>query len=219
MGAQQGQHLHRLAQAHVVGEHAAETELAQEVEPAEPLALVAAQRAAEAARLLLRLDALERAQLLAQLGEGLVDRRRRHLDQQRVDQHRLRGQEAQPVVALVVGQLGERVVGLAPGRRQQAARAVRQGNEAVPLGDRLEDPLEVDLAALELHPAGKLEPVDAAVDAQLRRARGAHRGAVDLDRPALAQQRLGDRRDLLRAQLQLMAAATGDRLHGGLEKT
>ena len=46
---QQGEHLHGLAQAHVVGQAAAEAELAEEVEPAQALALVGAELALEAA--------------------------------------------------------------------------------------------------------------------------------------------------------------------------
>ncbi len=45
---EEGEHLHRLPQAHVVGEAAAEAEAREEVQPAEPLALVAAQLAVEA---------------------------------------------------------------------------------------------------------------------------------------------------------------------------
>ena len=47
---EQGQHLHRLAQPHVVGQAAAEAEVAQEVQPTESVLLIAAQLAAEPAR-------------------------------------------------------------------------------------------------------------------------------------------------------------------------
>ena len=45
----QRQHLDRLAQPHVVGQHATEPELAQKVEPAETLALIGTELALEAA--------------------------------------------------------------------------------------------------------------------------------------------------------------------------
>ena len=77
--AEHGQRLDCLAQPHVVRQHAAEAELAQEAQPAQAEALIVAERADEAARLLLRFDRREGAQFLAQLGEGLADvHRRRH---------------------------------------------------------------------------------------------------------------------------------------------
>src|SRR5690606_7672479 len=54
---QQCQHLHRLAQAHVIGETAAETEIAQELEPAQRLLLVRTQFPLETSRRSARGDA------------------------------------------------------------------------------------------------------------------------------------------------------------------
>src|SRR5690606_15914221 len=71
---EQREHLDRLAEAHVVGETAAETELAQELEPAEPLLLIAAQLAAKAARRCGRAHAAEARKLAARLLERRVER-------------------------------------------------------------------------------------------------------------------------------------------------
>ena len=67
-----GQELDRFAQAHVVGEATAEAQLLQEFEPAEPLLLIAAQLAAEAGRLVGRLDADASFELVAQFEEFRV---------------------------------------------------------------------------------------------------------------------------------------------------
>ena len=72
-GLEQGQDLHRLAQAHVVGQAAAEAEVAQEVQPAQPVLLIVAQPAAEPARLLASCDALEGSQLATDVGELPID--------------------------------------------------------------------------------------------------------------------------------------------------
>src|SRR5690606_1034527 len=71
---QQRQHLRGLAEAHVVGEAAAEAELAQEVQPAEAFPLVAAQAAREPGWLLLRRDPLEAAQTLLPFAERSIHR-------------------------------------------------------------------------------------------------------------------------------------------------
>ncbi len=60
-----GQALHCLAQAHVVGQHAAEAVAPQEIEPGHPEALIRPQRGPEVGRRIQRCQALE----LAQLGE------------------------------------------------------------------------------------------------------------------------------------------------------
>ena len=183
VGLQQGEHLHRLAEAHVVGQHAAEAELAQEVEPAEPLALIAAQLAAEALELSLRLDALEGLELVAQVGEGAIDVGRRHGRQQRIDEQGLRGQEAQAVVAGAVGEVGERVVGLHPVRGQQSPRAVVELEEAVAAGDGPEHGRQVDPVAAEVDLAAELEPVDAALHLERGRIRADARSCRALRRP------------------------------------
>ena len=95
---EQRQHLHRLAEAHVVGQAAAEAEALQEVQPAEPVALIAAQPPDEARGRVARLDALERCQLLAGAGEGGVGARLGQARQERVEQPDLVAPEAHVIV-------------------------------------------------------------------------------------------------------------------------
>src|SRR5205823_3405271 len=70
---QEGEDLDRLAQAHVVGQDAAEVELLEVVEPAQALALIRAELAVEAGGGVDRLDPLEVVERLADLLEGGVD--------------------------------------------------------------------------------------------------------------------------------------------------
>src|SRR5438067_10558687 len=74
-GFEQGEHLYCLAQAHVVGKAPAEAEGAEELHPAQALALVGAQDSGEARRGVGGADALEVAHLLAGLLEDGVERR------------------------------------------------------------------------------------------------------------------------------------------------
>ena len=60
------QRLHRLAQAHVVGKYAGQILFAQELQPGQPLALIAAQIQAEPGRRVDMRDALRRRQLVGQ---------------------------------------------------------------------------------------------------------------------------------------------------------
>ena len=173
MGSQQREHLDGLSQAHVVREDSAEAVLTQEGEPAEAVALVVAQRASEAARLLQRPDALEGLELVAQLGERRVDVRRCHRGELGVDQQGLGGQELEAAVRRVVSEVGERAVGFDPRRRQQALRAVLEVDEAVAPPHRGEDLLQLHPVPGEVGRAGDLEPVDAALDLERRRIRGA----------------------------------------------
>ena len=80
---------HRLAETHVVREAAAETESLQEEQPAEPFALIAAQRALERRRRFRGRDAIERFQLRAGARERVVPRSLRLRRDQRVEQRRL----------------------------------------------------------------------------------------------------------------------------------
>src|SRR5271166_919290 len=62
-----GQHLHRLAQPHVVRQATAKAELAQKVHPAETFLLIGTQLAAEASGRVRGLNAGETPQLIARL--------------------------------------------------------------------------------------------------------------------------------------------------------
>ena len=71
---QERQHLHRLAETHVVGQTPAKAELLEEAKPAEPVALVRAQLTDEPVGGVTRLDALEPPQLLARPCQGRITR-------------------------------------------------------------------------------------------------------------------------------------------------
>ena len=64
----------------------------------------------------------------------------------------------------------------------------------------------------------ELEPVDAALDAQRRRAGWSQGGAVHLHRPALPQQRFGDGGKVARAELEAVPLRRGDRPQAELEQ-
>jgi hypothetical protein len=88
--------LHRLAEPHVVGQAAAHAELPEEVQPAQPLALVRAQLAGEARRRLGGGDPLEAVQLAPHAGERLVDARLGQRLEEHVEQARLRAAKRMP---------------------------------------------------------------------------------------------------------------------------
>ncbi len=89
---QERQHLDGLAEPHVVGEAAAEAQIAQEDEPSKAGALIGPQLAAEALGLGSGAGAPGRAQADAQLLEFRVGAgARAHLLEQQVDHRRLRG--------------------------------------------------------------------------------------------------------------------------------
>ena len=124
----QSQQLDGLAQAHVVGEAAAPLELMQELQPAEALALIGAQRAVEAGGLRVGLDPGEARQPRAGCAErrvalGLGQRR-----EQGVDQTQLRLGETHALAAHV----RECQPTFVPGKpvfRQYAERAVVEAHE------------------------------------------------------------------------------------------
>src|SRR5947209_3515078 len=64
-GFEQSEHLHGLAEPHVVGQAATESELLQKVEPTQSLALVAAQLADKSSRCLGRANSLKVKELVA----------------------------------------------------------------------------------------------------------------------------------------------------------
>jgi len=83
---QQRQNLNRLAEPHVVGQTAAETEALEEKKPAKPFALVAAQLAAKIRRRGSRRDSGKALELLAHAREDRVDSHLRLGGEQRVEQ-------------------------------------------------------------------------------------------------------------------------------------
>jgi hypothetical protein len=118
------EHLNRLAKSHVVGETAAEPELAQEVQPAEPFALILAQRADEVRPRVGRRHALEAVQRRACALEGRVHVGFRHRIEQRIEQRHLRLSIAHHAVDDPAARR-ERREPRQPLERQHAVRAVR----------------------------------------------------------------------------------------------
>src|SRR5207253_4005169 len=82
------EHHHRLAEAHLVGEAAAESEPPQKIEPAERVALVVAQDAMKCRRWIDRGHTLEPCELDARAGERLVARYSRLGREPSIEQHR-----------------------------------------------------------------------------------------------------------------------------------
>ena len=122
---QERQDLDRLAQAHVVGQDAAEPEPLEVVEPAQSLALIGAQLAVEARGRIDGHDPLELPQVLPDLLEGGVDLDLRLCGQKRIEHARLRRAEAKAAVGRG-RQVGEHAVLLEPLLGEHAHRAVAQ---------------------------------------------------------------------------------------------
>ena len=87
--AHESERLDRLAEAHVVGEAAAQAHPFEEREPAEPFPLVVAQCALKAFRFILGLGTFAAGQLIANPFEGFVDVRLRLARQERVEEGHL----------------------------------------------------------------------------------------------------------------------------------
>src|SRR6185503_20329439 len=184
-------HLHGLPEAHVVGQAAAEAVARQELEPAQALALVRAQLAAETGRLAARDEALEVGQALPLLGPLALGLLVGELREQVLDEPRLAGAEAQ-LAAAHLAELQRRSPARHPVVGQDAGRAVAEAHGRVAALQRREQRRELARAdALEA--ALDLEPVHAARGAagtaarerDARRREGAVARALALDDPAL----------------------------------
>ncbi len=88
------EHLHCLAKSHVVGKAATKLELPQEVEPAQPFALVITQRSAKRRWRIDWSDRSERGELGPCTLERAVDIDTRHRREQRIEQYELRAAKA-----------------------------------------------------------------------------------------------------------------------------
>ena len=182
-GFQQRQHLRGLAHAHVVGQAAAETEAAQELHPADALALVVAQLSHEARGLLAGADAREAAQLVAHAGEGLVATDFGLRGQQRVEQPGLIAPEAQ-VIGFGSAQPGERAEAVQPLLRQQAVGAVVQPDHVLAAAQRRQQRGQLGGGVAIIHFAVQLKPVDAGGHPNLHGAGAAEDLALGFDVPA-----------------------------------
>ena len=124
---QQGEHLNRFAEAHVVGQAAAKAELLKELKPAEAFPLVASQFALEIFRLCRRFDSVKRPHAVAQGEELLVVVDGVLRDEQRVDQTGLRIHKTQ-MIALSSAKASQQPVLLEPLFRKNTERPVVQAN-------------------------------------------------------------------------------------------
>ena len=189
---QQRQDLDRLAQAHVVGQDAAEPEPLEVVEPAQPLALIRAQLAVEARRRVERHDPLELPEVLPDLLEGGVDLDLRLGGQERIEHAGLRRVEPEAAVLGVGGQVGEHAVLLEPFLGEHAHRAVAQLDHRLAAAGGGQELGQADALVAVVDPALELEPVDAGGQRQLELARRADQLALGLDPPAGGDQVLAD---------------------------
>ena len=151
--------LDRLAEPHVVGQAAAEAEVLEEAEPAEPGPLIGAELALETRWRRGGGDPREAAQALPGLREGLVARRRGLAGEPGVEEGGLGGPELQ-VVPLRLSEPGERREPLEPLLGEDPEAAIPQGHEAFAAAQGGEEGRQGDRRPLELRLPVELEPVD-----------------------------------------------------------
>ena len=200
---EQGEDLHGLAQAHVVGQDAAEVELLEVFEPAQALALVGPQLAPEAGRGLLGVDPLEPGEVLADLAEADVELDLGLRRQERVEEPGLRLAEPdRAVLVLGAAEVGEHPVLLEPVLREHPHRAVAQRDHRLAPAGRGQEVGQGDGLAAEVNLAAQLEPVDPGGHGQLELAGLADQLPLGLDPPAGLDQLLGHLGDPLGGQLQ-----------------
>ena len=180
---QDGQHLRRLADAHIVRQAAAEAELAQELHPAQAFALVIAQLSDEARGLRRGLHAVEGAHAFAHALEHLVDAHLGLGRQQRIQQARLVALEAQ-VVLFLGAQAGQRRKALQPLLGQQAVGAVAQAHHGVAAPHGGQQLGQARGLPVVVHLAVEFEPVDAAAHVHRGGPRPAEGLALGLHVPA-----------------------------------
>jgi hypothetical protein len=199
-GLQQGEHLDGLAQAHVIGQAAAEAEVAQEVEPSQAGSLIAAELSPEAPRRLGRRDSLEAAQALPGAVEGFVAGGCGLALDPGVEERDLRGLELE-VVAFRLTQGRDRREPLEPVFGDHAETAVAEGHEPFAIAEGGEQLRQPDVLAFELCLPAHLEPIDAGRDRDPEGARGTVELPLGVDRPALGEERAESRRDPARGDL------------------
>ena len=184
---EQGQHLHRLAQAHVVGEAAPESELAEEMHPPEPFVLVAPQVADEPGRSLRGPHALELAETLPGACESGVHRHLGLGGQQGIEHARLAAAETDDL-ALGGSEVGQKRLPPQPLLGQQTHRAVVEGHRLLAAPEGREESGQRHGSAVEVDAAFEVEPIDAARNAQAGLSRRAEDLPLGLHPPALRHQ-------------------------------
>ena len=157
---EQREDLHRLPEAHVVGETSTKAESVEKVQPAEALALIGAQRAAEVRPGVDGTHLLEGTELGARLLECRVDARFGHGPQQRIEQRDLRRSVADDSADRPPAG-GERPQSGQPFQWEKTKGAIGEEDARRTCSSRLEQLGERDLNLPELHAGVELEPVDA----------------------------------------------------------
>ena len=195
---QQREHHHRLAQAHVVGEAPADAELLEECEPAEALALVAAQRPIERRRRVERTDAVEVAQPLSRPREGVIPAHLRLRLEESVEERRL-GRLESHVIAGLRPEPRDRRVPAQPLLGQESQRSVVEAHHLLATLERGEERRQVGPEIPVGHPAVQLEPIDSRAHRERRRAGAADRATLRLHVPTIREQRAHDRRQRARS--------------------
>ena len=216
---QEGQDLNGFAEAHVVGQASAEAELAEEIEPAEAVLLVRAERADEGFGGFLGGDAAEIAELGAEVLEGGIDGGMGLGFQQHIEHAGLGPREADGLLARSsldggAGLHDDAVLG-EPFLREDAEGAVGEFDEVLALAGRGQQAREGHGLVAELDGAGEIEPVDAGGDGHAEIGGGAVQLAFGLDDPAFADERGHDGREQARAAVRSGFRGFRDRLAGG----
>src|SRR5262245_32697270 len=197
---EQREHLNGLAQSHVVRQTPAESELPQEVYPAQAVFLVWSQFPVELFGRIGRLDAFKPLQFVAGSGERFVEVGFGLGAKERVEHADLRLAEAQMVFARLA-ESREQAVFLQPVFGQHSVRAVVELDHAVAALQRGQQFWKFGGRFAEIDRAAQFEPVNAGVDLHLDLAGVAESFAFGLDAPAFRHQFPDDAREFRRGDL------------------
>jgi hypothetical protein len=182
-GREHGQHLHGLAEAHVVGEASAEADLVEKPEPAQPIALVRPQLAAEAARLAARFDRGRGGEPGAQLAKRRVDLDVGQRGQHRVEERHRRARHPQRAIA-EPAQRREPAMLRDPLGEHHARAPVGEAHERLPLAQRTQELGDLRAEPFDVRLHRHVEPVDVALDPHLQPAAAAKAAPTEPQLPA-----------------------------------
>src|SRR5580765_5056766 len=207
---EQRQNLNGFAQAHVVGQAAAEAEALEEKQPGQAVALVTAQLAGEVRRWLGGLDTGKIDEFPAYPREYRIDGDGGLAGKQSVQQPGLRPREAQ-MFFLESAESGKQSVFFHPLFGNDAESAVVELDHRLALFDRAQQLRQRNFGVAEHRAAVELEPIDAGFDLHRQLLRGAIELALRLDMPTFVGQRAHHFRQLRGVQLRVGIAAVIDR--------
>ncbi len=189
---QQREHHHGLAKAHVVGEAAAETEVAEKAQPTKRFTLIVAQPTDERHRRILGSDAGEVLHPLARFDEAFVPIDRRLSGQQRLDQTCLRRTKSHHAAGMI-GQRHDRRNAGQPLLGQDTNRAIAQRDRPLPLRQGSHHGRKIEHDSV-LGGRFQFEPIDPGSNLEFRRRHGAVANALCFDVPAVRDQGVHHRR-------------------------